>query len=81
MRREVLPARRAASPTGAILLSTSTMLLAIAASTLLLRDRAFPPRSTTLAPALEIRPALRCHAPRGSVPLLPPRPSTLTPTR
>jgi hypothetical protein len=72
MRREVLPPRRAASPAGAILLSTTTMLLAIAASTLLLRDRAFPPRSTTLSPApVEIRPATRCHATR-STPLRPP---------
>lgn len=40
IRREVLPPRSVTSPVGAILLSTSTMLLAIAASTLLLRDHA-----------------------------------------
>ncbi len=56
------------------------MLLAIAASTLLLHDRASPPRATTLAPAApEIRPARPCTARRGSEPLRPPWTSTLTP--
>jgi hypothetical protein len=76
IRREVLPPRRVTSPAGAILLSTSTMLLAIAASTLLLRDRAFPPGSKTLSGAastpLSIRPATPCHASRHSFPLQPP---------
>lgn len=75
MRREVLPPRRLTSPLGAILLSTSTMLLAIAASTLLLRERAFPAGSTTLrAPSgpLIMRPATPCHARRSSFPLQPP---------
>lgn len=77
MRREVLPPRRAASPAGAILLSTTTMLLAIAASTLLLRDRAFPPRAMTITPApvLEIRPTPRCYASR-SMPVRPSMTST-----
>jgi hypothetical protein len=74
MRREVLPPRRIASPAGAILLSTSTMLLAIAASTLLLRERALSSGSTTLTqrrsePVL-MRPAVPCRA--SSLPLRPP---------
>jgi hypothetical protein len=74
MRREVLPPKRIASPAGAILLSTSTMLLAIAASTLLLRERAFSKGSTTLAPGksepVMIRPVTPCRATR-SMPLIP----------
>lgn len=81
MRREVLPPRRLTSPLGAILLSTSTMLLAIAASTLLLRERAFPPGSTTLRSGPNgspiVRPATPCRASRSSFPLQPP--STMGP--
>jgi hypothetical protein len=38
--REVLSARRAASPVGALVLSTATIILALAASSVLLRDSA-----------------------------------------
>jgi hypothetical protein len=40
LQREVLPPRRDVFPAGEILLSTATMLLAIAASTLLVSERA-----------------------------------------
>lgn len=58
------------------------MLLAIAASTLLLRERAFSKGSTTLGPQRSepvlIRPVTPCRASR-SVPLRPPMPM-LAPT-
>jgi hypothetical protein len=50
LRREVLPPRRAASAAGALLLTSVTMLMAISASAVLLRDQVGRQAATLLAP-------------------------------